>query len=80
MKKELLNDIFNIVIPHDWLKNKHKVGADTCKDTRVGKFLLIHDESNEKTFKNNSYLKKNTGQSNRVNTPKYLGRKTAQRV
>ena len=35
MKKELLNDIFNIVIPHDWLKNKHKVGADTCKDTRV---------------------------------------------
>lgn len=80
MKKELLNDIFNIVIPHDWLKNKHKVGADTCKDTRVGKFLLIHDESNEKTFKNNSYLKKNTGQSNRVNTPKYLGRKTAQRI
>ena len=35
LKKELINDIFNIVMPNDWLKNKHKVGADTCKDTRV---------------------------------------------
>jgi hypothetical protein len=40
LKKELINDIFNIVMPNDWLKNKHKVGADTCKDTRVGFFPL----------------------------------------
>jgi hypothetical protein len=40
LKKELINDIFNIVMPNDWLKNKHKVGADTCKDTRVGFFSL----------------------------------------
>lgn len=79
LKKELINDIFNIVMPNDWLKNKHKVGADTCKDTRVGKFVLLYDESAERNYKPNSYLKKHTGASNRVNTPKYLGRKTQQR-
>ena len=40
MKKELMNDIFNIVMPSDWLKSRSKVGADTCKDTRVIIFFV----------------------------------------
>jgi tubulin polyglutamylase TTLL1 len=38
LKKGLLNDLFNIVMPADWLKNRSKIGADTCKETKVGKF------------------------------------------
>ena len=79
LKKELMNDIFNIVMPSDWLKNRSKVGADTCKDTRVGKFEIQYDESNSATFKNNTYLKKNTGQGNKINTPKQYGKKTQQK-
>ena len=62
-------------MPSEWLKNKHKVGADTCTDTKVGKFVLICDESRdrENNVKTGSYLKKQTG--NRVNTPKLAGRK-----
>ena len=81
-----MNDIFNIVMPSDWLKNKHKVGADTCRDTKVGKFVLLYDESAERNYKGGNYLKKGGGGINkqdtamgRVNTPKYLGRKAAGR-
>ena len=41
MKKEIMNDVFNIVMPSDWLKNRQCVGADTCKDTRVNFKKLI---------------------------------------
>lgn len=62
-------------MPPDWLKNKNKTGADTCKDTKVGKFILLYDEATDRNYKPNSYLKKNTGANsaniNRVNTPKY---------
>jgi len=73
-------------MPTDWLKNKNKVGADTCKDNRVGKFILLYDEANDRNYKPNSYLKKNSGATtgansniNRVNTPKYLARKLQQK-
>lgn len=79
MKKEIMNDVFNIVMPSDWLKNRQCVGADTCKDTRVGKYVLLYDESSTTTFKPNTYLKKHTGVSNRVNTPKYIPKKTGNR-
>ena len=45
MKKSLINDLCNIVIPPNWLKNKSNVGTDTCKENKVGMFTLLYDES-----------------------------------
>ena len=41
MKLEVLNDTFNIVAPPDWQGS----GASTCRETKVGGFSLIFDES-----------------------------------
>lgn len=56
LKKSVLNDVFNIVMPADWLKTKANVGTDTCKETRVGSFEVLYDEANLK-YKNQSYKK-----------------------
>ena len=47
MKKSLINDLLNIVMPSDWLANSKKVGASTCKETKIGFFDLIYDESRD---------------------------------
>jgi tubulin polyglutamylase TTLL1 len=47
MKKSLINDLLNIVMPSDWLTNSKKIGASTCKDTKIGFFDLIYDESRD---------------------------------
>jgi len=46
LKKALINDVFNIVMPGDWLKTKANVGTDTCKETQVGSFSVLYDEAN----------------------------------
>lgn len=45
LKKALINDVFNIVIPGDWLKSRANVGTDTCKEQEVGSFEVLYDEA-----------------------------------
>ena len=51
----LLNDVFNIVVPPDWLDESSKHGSNTCKEKQVGGFTLLLDESvaEDKNRKNN---------------------------
>ena len=41
----LLNDVFNIVVPPDWMEENSKHGANMCKEKEVGGFKVIIDES-----------------------------------
>jgi tubulin polyglutamylase TTLL1 len=46
LKMNLMKDVFKIVIPQDWADESNKIhGANTCKETKVGSFDLIIDES-----------------------------------
>lgn len=38
LKMNLLNDVFNIVVPPDWMDENSKHGANMCKDKQVGYF------------------------------------------
>ena len=57
LKKALINDVFNIVMPGDWLKTRANVGTDTCKETKVGSFEVLYDEANSK-FKSQQAVKR----------------------
>lgn len=48
LKKALINDVFNIVMPADWLKTRSNVGTDTCKEQKVGSFEVLFDETANK--------------------------------
>ena len=50
MKKSLMNDLLNVVMPHDWLTHKQNTGAATCKQTKIGDFDLLYDESLDPTL------------------------------
>lgn len=59
LKMNLLNDVFNIVVPPDWMDENSKHGANMCKDKQVGYFSVIIDESqNDPSDKNKKGLKK----------------------
>lgn len=46
LKMNLIEDVFKIVVPPEWTEDGNKVhGANTCKETKVGSFSLIIDES-----------------------------------
>ena len=45
LKMGVINDTFNIVVPHDWSDDTSKRGANTSKETQVGNFTLIIDEN-----------------------------------
>jgi hypothetical protein len=49
MKKSLMNDLLNVVMPPNWLNDKRNTGAATCKETKVGDFDLLYDESRDPT-------------------------------
>jgi len=44
IKTNLINDIFNIVMPKDWGKDGNKFGTNLCKEKKVGYFKVIYDE------------------------------------
>jgi hypothetical protein len=55
----LLNDVFNIVVPPDWMDENSKHGANMCKEKQVGYFSVIFDESqSDPNDKNKKGLKK----------------------
>ena len=45
IKMNLINDIFAVVVPPEWLDDNSKHGTNMCKDTQVGNFQVIIDES-----------------------------------
>ena len=45
LKMGVINDAFNVVVPHDWFDDNSKRGANTSKETQVGNFTLIIDEN-----------------------------------
>ena len=47
----LINDTFNIVVPPDWSDESSKHGSNTCKETHVGSYTVIIDESEDKAKK-----------------------------
>ena len=59
LKMNLLNDVFNIVVPPDWMDENSKHGANMCKEKQVGYFSVIIDESqSDPNDKNKKGLKK----------------------
>ena len=50
LKKSLVNDLLNVVIPKTWLKGKANIGSATCKRIKVGGFDLLYDESRDSKF------------------------------
>lgn len=45
LKSQLLRDIFQIVVPSDWMEESSKHGANTCRDRSVGFFDILIDEA-----------------------------------
>ena len=45
LKMGVINDAFSIVAPADWCDENGKRGANTSKETQVGNFSLIIDET-----------------------------------
>lgn len=46
LKMNLMRDVFEIVVPNDWGECGNKVfGAATSKESKVGNFSLVIDES-----------------------------------
>lgn len=45
LKMGVINDAFNIVVPQDWAEENSKHGANTSKETQMGNFTLIIDET-----------------------------------
>ena len=57
LKMNLINDVFSIVVPNDWIDENSKHGSNTCKEKSVGGFTVIIDESVAED-KNKKALKK----------------------
>jgi tubulin polyglutamylase TTLL1 len=45
IKMNLINDVFRIVVPHDWSDENSKRGCNMCKEDKVGFFNKIIDET-----------------------------------
>ena len=45
LKMGVIHDAFQIVVPPDWMEESSKHGANTSKETQVGNFSLIIDET-----------------------------------
>lgn len=46
MKKKLVNDLVNVVIPRNWFDSVEG-GSNTCKEKQVGGFTLLYDEASD---------------------------------
>ena len=45
LKMSVIHDTFQIVVPPDWQDENSKHGANTSRETQVGNFSLIIDET-----------------------------------
>ena len=51
LKMGVIADAFHVVVPGNWLDESSKHGANTSKETQVGNFSLIIDETSTDTGK-----------------------------
>ena len=63
LKMGVLESVFNIVCPPEWFEENSKHGTNMCKETQVGSFSLIIDESHTDLMENAKKIasKKNQG-------------------
>ena len=47
LKKNIINDLLNLLIPPNWLEEKSLYITSTSKEKKVGNFVLIYDESKD---------------------------------
>ena len=52
LKQSVMESVFQIVIPPDWFDENSKHGTNMCKETNVGSFSLIIDESHTDLMEN----------------------------
>lgn len=45
LKMGVIGDAFQIVVPNDWMEETSKHGASTCRDSQVGNYTLMIDET-----------------------------------
>lgn len=58
LKKNLMNDLINLLIPSQWTEGKRGKGSSSCKEKKVGKFVLLYDESEDPFSKQMDKAKK----------------------
>lgn len=52
LKMQVMQDVFQIVVPPEWFDDSSKHGTNLCKDLQVGSFNLIIDESHTDIMEN----------------------------
>ena len=52
LKMQVMEAVFQIVCPHEWFDENSKHGTNMCKETQVGSFSLIIDESHTDVVEN----------------------------
>lgn len=52
LKMQVMEAVFQIVIPPEWFDENSKHGTNLCKEMQVGSFQLIVDESNTDVIEN----------------------------
>jgi tubulin polyglutamylase TTLL1 len=52
LKMQVMQDVFQIVVPPEWFDDSSKHGTNLCKDLQAGSFNLIVDESHTDIMEN----------------------------
>lgn len=47
LKKNVMNDLINLLIPSNWVEGKRTKGSSSCKEKKVGNFVLLYDEAED---------------------------------
>ena len=47
LKKNLINDLINLLMPSYWTVGKRQKGSSSCKEDKVGNWDLLYDESKD---------------------------------
>ena len=47
LKKNVINDLINLLMPPYWVEGKRNKGSNSCKEKKVGGFSLLYDETED---------------------------------
>lgn len=53
LKKEIMDAVFQIVVPYQWFEENSRHGSNLCTDLEVGSFKVIIDEAHAADVKEN---------------------------
>ena len=59
MKMEIIESTFKIVCPPEWFEENSKHGTNLCKDTQMGSYTLIIDETQTDVIENQRKIANN---------------------